>query len=333
MIANFTEKLDNLSEVLLTPRVLLSIFGALFLLVALIITAIIIAVGRMGYSGDALIAVDNSVISEGVRVTLQPSAYTDLVETSEFGPLPIRADGFKPAWRAYARPFDYRDSRPRIGVLLRDAAYSRDRFLETLAALPGPVGVVLSAYEPDLGTLAARARLDGHEVYLDIPMETLFFPNLDPGPLVLTVENSREENLAVLYSILGRTQAYSGVVNFMGSRLINTRVAFYPIVQDLANRGLAFVETPVHRMSMGETLAQEYGLPYTKVDLALEDVLGKAPLLKAFTHVEKLATEQGAALLLLRANTLVLNQLQDWAASFPDKGLVMAPVTAMMQVP
>ena len=107
-----------------------------------------------------------------------------LIEDGPFGPLPrIAPDGRRP-FLAYARPFNLEDSRPKVAVLILGLGLERELF-DAALALPGPIGLQLSPYAPDLPALVERARGAGHEVLLELSMESADYPASDPGPHTL----------------------------------------------------------------------------------------------------------------------------------------------------
>jgi hypothetical protein len=96
-----------------------------------------------------------------------------LVETSRHGPLPkIASDGTRPA-DAYARP-GKPGGKPdglRIAIVVTGLGVSASGTTEALAKLPGPITLAFGPYGTDLDRWVARARGEGHEVLLQVPME------------------------------------------------------------------------------------------------------------------------------------------------------------------
>ena len=75
-----------------------------------------------------------------------------------------------------------------------------------------------------------------------MPMEAIEFPSSDPGPLALLSDLKTEENIARLNSILALSQAYVGVIQYMGSKFTISEGAITPILQTLKNRGLFYLD-------------------------------------------------------------------------------------------
>ncbi len=252
--------------------------------------------------------------------TVDPS----LVENGPFGPLPrIGPDGRRPLF-AYARAFDFRDRRPKVAVMIVGLGLQADRF-DAALALPGPIGLQLSPYAPDLPALVARARRAEHEVLLALPMEPVDYPASDPGPHTLLADNSREENLKRLDWVLSRTSGYAALAGeggrFAGSEQVSG------VLNVLAKRGLALIEVGADRLGRAAAAA---GLPYASAPHAIDQDPSAPAIDRALAGLEAAAVADGSALGLAQDYPVSLERLRAWATTLADKGLVLAPVSAVL---
>jgi len=142
-----------------------------------------------------------------------PAAPVDiLVEQTEMGLLPRIAEAGGTAFDTYARPETKLDAaKPKVAIIVTGLGLSRATTEAALSAMPQEVAMALNVYARGLDFWVARAREDGHEVLLSVPLETSAFPFRDPGPDALRVLYSPEENVQKLHSILGRTAGYFGI--------------------------------------------------------------------------------------------------------------------------
>ena len=65
-------------------------------------------------------------------------------------------------------------------------------------------------YGGDLERLVARARDEGHEVLLQVPMEPFDYPDNDPGPQTLLTSLDAGQNIDRLHWLMSRFQGYVG---------------------------------------------------------------------------------------------------------------------------
>jgi len=244
------------------------------------------------------------------------------------GTLPRVADDGRAPWRLYARPFDQADRRPRVGVLVAGLGISESATEAAIQRLPGAVSLAFSPYGLRLAEFAALARADGHEVLVAIPMEPVGFPLNDPGPQALLTSLSWGDNSQRLSWALSRFPGYVGATNVLGPTLRGERFAaspeaMRPLLEVLGARGLMFVEGRA-----GE--AAPPGLPGRSVDLVLDDRQSRAEIEQRLAELERIARERGSALGVSGASTLAVERIAAWAAGLEERGLVLAPVTALV---
>jgi polysaccharide deacetylase 2 family uncharacterized protein YibQ len=247
-----------------------------------------------------------------------------LIEEGPFGPLPrIAPDGRRP-FLAYARPFNLDDQRSRIAVVVVGLGLQTD-LTEAAIGLPGEISLHFSAYAPDLPSWFERARRVGHEVLLDLPMEPLDYPASDPGPRTLLVRNSTEENLKRLDWLLARATGYVAVAG-SGARFAASERAS-PVLDVLARRGLAVVELGQPNL---KATAAAVGLPYASAPTAIDADPSVLSINHALAALEVEALQKGSAVGVAQGYPVSLERLRRWAATLGGKGLVLAPISAVV---
>jgi uncharacterized protein len=247
-----------------------------------------------------------------------------LIEDGRFGPLPrIGADGRRPLV-AYGRPFDLEQDRPMIAVLVLGLGLQAE-VTESALALPRPFGLQFSPYAPNLPGLVARARAGGHEVLLDLPMEPPDFPASDPGPHTLLADLSRTENAQRLSWLLARATGYVGLAG-RGGRFAESEQAG-PVLEELAARGLGLVEIGSARLAAA---AAALALPYAGAGPPIDDEPSAMAIDYGLAGLEAEALATGSALGVAQAYPLSLERLRLWASTLDGKGLVLAPVSALL---
>ncbi len=143
-----------------------------------------------------------------------------LLEPSQLFPpglLPrIAADGRMPS-QVYARGFDRRDVRPRIGVLLAGVGLNGGDSEEAVRTLPGAITLAFSPYAPRSDRLLDLTRAAGHEYLISLPMEPQGYPLNDAGDRALLTGASVEQNRHQLEWALTRITGYVGVTGALGT--------------------------------------------------------------------------------------------------------------------
>jgi uncharacterized protein len=110
-----------------------------------------------------------------------------IADGSRHGPIPkIGADGAR-ASDLYAAENKgaAATNLPRVALVIGRLGVSANLTTDALAKLPPAVTLAFPPYGTDLDRWTARARGEGHEILLQVPMEPFDFPENDPGPQTL----------------------------------------------------------------------------------------------------------------------------------------------------
>jgi uncharacterized protein len=259
-----------------------------------------------------------------------PTGDQRLLETSRHGLIPkVATDGSRAA-EVYAQPVKSANAdAPRIALVVGGLGIGAAGTSEALAKLPAPVTLAFTPYGSDLERFVARARGDGHEVLLQIPMEPFDYPDNDPGPRTLLTSLGPEQNLDRLYWLMSRFQGYVGVANYMGARFTASEPALTPIVKEAARRGLIFLDDASSSRSLAGQIAGGGALPFAKADVVLDAVPTPAEIDRALTRLEATARERGIAVGIAAAAPVAIDRISGWAKAAESRGLVLVPISAV----
>jgi uncharacterized protein len=254
-----------------------------------------------------------------------------LVEMTVQGPVPkIGADGVRPA-DAFAQPVKAlagRPDAPRIALIVGGLGVSAKITSDAIAQLPGPVTLAFVPYGSD-AALVARARAAGHEILLQVPMEPFSYPDNDPGPQTLLTSLAPQQNLDRLHWVMSRFQGYVGVVDMMGARFTASEQSFAPILQDVAKRGLIFVDDGANPRSVAGRIAGADNLPFAKAEVIVDAVPTAAEIERALGRLETAAREHHVAVGIASALPASIDHIAKWAKTAASRGVILVPITAM----
>lgn len=252
-----------------------------------------------------------------------------LVEETEKGMLPIVAPDGRKAWEVYAKPFEAEASLPRIAIIMTRMGISRSLTAAAIEVLPPEVSFSFSTTISDLDDQVALAQKAGHEVFLDVPMEPFGYPANDPGPTTLLTSLSAVDNLNRLETVLGRTVGYAGVIGVKGSQFTTDEEALTPVLSVLKERGLMYVDSAATSRTIAFEIAGSLQLPRAVANWRIDDSPALAELQRRLSALERTAQRSGYALGVVPPLPITIDLLASWAATLPERGLVLAPVTAL----
>ena len=269
--------------------------------------------------------------SETGSVTLPQVPVAELVEESQYGPLPkVAADGRR-SIDVYARPSRYAVANagdpPRIAILVTGLGLPGGPAGDVLKGLPAPMSVAYGAYGRNLQDGVTSARDSGHEVLLHIPLEPDNYPTVDPGPHTLLTTLPPEENMKRLQWLMSRYTGYVGVTNHMGAKFEVTSTSLTPVLEELKRRGLLYVDDGSVQGSTAGQIAGAIGLDYSVVSVQID----AGNVAKQLAELEAAAKQRGAAIGVIKATPATIKQLTDWANKLEAKGFVLVPVSAAVR--
>ncbi|WP_137933026.1 divergent polysaccharide deacetylase family protein [Mesorhizobium comanense] len=279
-----------------------------------------------GGTNAPIVIRDPSSVGQNLKIAHLPDKA--LIETSETGPLPMRAaDGRRP-FDVYARPWS--GSRgARVAIVIGGLAVSQTGTQAAIAKLPPEVTLAFAPQGNSIGRWMTAARQGGHEIVMQVPLEPFDYPTVNPGRNTLTVAASAEDNLKNLHWALSRTTNYTGVMNYMGARFSADGGAMGPFMAELGKRGLAYIDDGSSARSLAPDLALKDGVPFVAGDMAIDAVQDRGAILKKLDSLEATARAKGTAVGIGSAFDLTVDTVTSWVAEAKKRGIEIVPISAV----
>jgi len=261
---------------------------------------------------------------------LSPAPDPALVEQNKDGPLPIiGADGRKP-WMVYARPFEASNPRPRIAIIVSGLGQSAAATEAAIQTLPPAVTLAFNPYGQRLDYWTARARAEGHETLVLVPMEPTNYPANDPGPETLLTTLSPPENRVRLNWSLSRFTGYTGVLSLFGSRYTTALESLRPTLNEIRSRGLLFVDSRVSLRSSAFRIAGEIGLPRAINNRFIDVQPARDEIDRRLDELVKIAMTSGFAVGVGQPFPVTIERVAAFVRGADARGLAIAPVSAIV---
>lgn len=278
----------------------------------------------------------NSVVirvpdSNVVRLAAAPDRR--LVERTRQGILPkVSEDGAR-ASQVYARPVppQGQTAPARIAILIGGLGISSATTSEAISRLPGEISLAFAPYGNDIDKQVQRARSDGHEVFLQVPMEPFDYPDNDPGPHTLLTSMAVADNLERLRWVMSRFTGYVGVVNFMGGRFMSNEASLTPMMREVAERGLMVIDDGSSGRSIMLPTASGFRAPSVRADIVLDLSPRAEAIDRELARLEVQAKDKGFAMASASALPLTIERIGRWARTLEQRGIRLVPVSAAAQ--
>jgi len=285
------------------------------------------AANAAGTAKGKVVITDPSAPDAPVELASLPDK--NLVEATDKGPLPkIGADGRRPL-DVYARPSETNANDVRIAIVVGGLGLDPAGTKQAIDSLPGVVTLAFAPYGNDLATETAAARASGHELLLQVPEEPFNYPKTDPGPNTLTTDATAAVNQSRLRWFLGRMTNYVGVTNYMGARFTADSAALAPVLQEIGDRGLLYLDDGSSNRSAAAGIAGT-SIPFLQADLILDADLSPDAIDASLKQLQDIARQRGYAIATATAFPATIERVAAFAAAAAEKGVTLVPVSALL---
>lgn len=261
---------------------------------------------------------------------LSEAPIPELLEAVNGRMLPrVGADGRR-AWQVYARPFDRKDDRPRVALIIGGLGLSQAATEASIERLPGAVTLAFDTYADETAGWTRRARRNGHETLATLSLQVADFPFRDLGPQTLHAAAPPAANLRRLEDVLADAPGAVGVLAIGGSEFNRTAAAAVPILKAIKSRGLIFVDaTPLSGPSLVE-LAAKLDVPRLHVNVMLDAVPEAAAIDQELARLVAIARDRLVGVGLGRPMPLTFARIQAWAERLDTDGIALVPASAVI---
>ena len=237
----------------------------------------------------------------------------------------------KPAgqyWRDNAVSAPASGKKARIVIIIDDMGMGRKHSYDVID-LPAPLTLAFLPYAPALDKITKDARAKGHELLIHAPMEPL--DHLNPGPIALLNDMTEQELKDSLGKMFNSFSGYVGINNHMGSRLTQNAAAMHVVMNELAARGLIFVDSKTINSSVAGKIAAEHGLDYAERDVFLDHKETLDFARNALLEAERHARKYGSAIAIGHPKVNTIQALKEWLPLAEERGFVVVPVSAVVR--
>jgi polysaccharide deacetylase 2 family uncharacterized protein YibQ len=220
-----------------------------------------------------------------------------------------------------------------IAVIIDDIGYDL-RLVEELVRIGAPLAFAILPHTPHAVEAARILHQAGKEILLHMPMEPRSYPAENPGAGALFVHMGDEEIRRRIETGIAAVPYISGVNNHMGSRFMEDEAKLFVVMQELAKRGLFFVDSRTTSDSRGRAAAARAGVRFLQRAVFIDHPPGYAIALANLTHPPRQALEKRRPSLLIgHPIPETLRALKEASLLWQNEGARIIPVSACFNAP
>jgi len=216
------------------------------------------------------------------------------------------------------------ESASKIAFVIEGLGLNQAATETAITKFPPAVTLAFSPYSRGLNRWLQMAKEHGHEVFIEVPMESKEFPAQDPGPLGLLTRLETEERDERLESILKVGSGAVGVLDTMGSRYRESDEHISALFEKLREENLYYVQgRPGIRV--GESI-----VPTASAEVVIDERPFRAAIDARLEYAEQLAKYQGSVVAAIGAKPVGFERLVLWMEQAKDRGITLAPVSQIL---
>jgi polysaccharide deacetylase 2 family uncharacterized protein YibQ len=252
-----------------------------------------------------------------------------LTRESAFGPVPSKSAGS--ALKAYRRPFARQAGKQPVSIIVGGLGVNRGLTQDAIETLPADVTLSFAAHSIGLQEWVDAARADGHEVLIEIPMESANFDLAEPGAdKALRVTVPPAENGRRLDWMMARAQGYAGLINFNGELFLNRTDAAATYMDRLSKTGVGFFTDGDFATPTLPSLARSMRQPF-KTGHGLIDPEPIPRIISArLNGLSQTARSGSHPVGVGFAYSETISEVQAWIATLDGQNLQLAPATSAL---
>jgi polysaccharide deacetylase 2 family uncharacterized protein YibQ len=272
-------------------------------------------------------------VAQALGVKLAPAPDSRLVEKSNYGLLPrIGADGTRP-FQVYSRAIGsdpaMRAGAPRVALVVGGLDSHMESPESAIAKLPGAVTLAFAPTGATVEQQASQAREAGHETVLQARLQGSSKTTGDLEARATGTPVSEREKLDSLLWQMGRFTGYVAVVTDLGDKSLADRQTPSPILEEIAHRGLGYLDNDASSLSVTNELAAS-ALPTAHADIVIDANAAPDAVDAALKRLIELARQRGSAIGLASVSPAGIARLERWTNGLDSKGVALVPLSALM---
>jgi len=269
-----------------------------------------------------------------INIQLPKAPDPRLIEKGTHGLLPkIGADGATPL-EIYGRPLVtpalLKGGAPQLVLVVGGMGLNAAATQNAADRLPGAVTLAFAPYGVDLDKQVTKAREAGHEILLQLPMESFGGPREMPGPHSLTTDAKADVLKDNLHWLMSRFTGYVGVSNFLGAKFTANEQALSQIFHETAQRGLLYFDDRSSPRTLAPSLAPRFNIAFAGADLMIDANPDPEAISAALVRLEALARQKGLAIGFANGLPAGVEPIANFAKSLTGRGIILTPLSASL---
>ncbi len=214
-----------------------------------------------------------------------------------------------------------------VAVIIDDVGYKK--MDHQVLALPSTVTISVLPFTPQSKNIAEKAHLQGHEVMLHLPMQSLQGNKLGKGGL--NNQMTQAELTHILEQAIADFPYAKGLNNHMGSLLTQLPTPMHWTMATLQKHRLFFIDSSTTKYTVARSIAEQYQVPHSKRHVFLDNNLDPDSLERQFKHLLWLAKKRKTTVAIAHPHKETLQFLVANLDRLEQAGIELVPASALFK--
>jgi len=158
----------------------------------------------------------------------------------------------------------------RVSIVIDDLG-NRKESVKKFTALNVPLTFSILPLTAFSASLATELKKAGYEIMLHLPMESVDYPNVKPGPGAIMMSMTPSQVTDTIIKGLKTVPGAAGASNHQGSRLMASREKVKQAVSVFKEKGMFFFDSKTTPDSAGESIARQMNVKTASNDVFLDN--------------------------------------------------------------
>jgi polysaccharide deacetylase 2 family uncharacterized protein YibQ len=223
------------------------------------------------------------------------------------------------------------DAGTRLAFVVLDATFEGTSLFRSFLRSPIPFTIALRPGQQRLARLAKEVRGANREVFVQLPMEPIGYPRVDPGKDAILLDLSRVEIEERINRSLDAVGPATGIITRMGGAAVNDRDVIRAVLGEVKRRDLLFVDAHGGGPSVVEEVGEEMGARTLTLGGTLDAPNATAATVRArLKQLVTAATQRGTLVVSLKASGLSLTVLEAEREKLAEQGIEIVPASRLV---
>jgi hypothetical protein len=217
----------------------------------------------------------------------------------------------------------------RVAIVIDDLGYD-GKLARQFLKIEAPLSFSVLPHGPFSKDIARRVHRAGHDLLLHLPMEPKGYPHVNPGAGALLTAMNDEELVQVLQESLDSLPLIRGVNNHMGSKFCEYEQKLRPVMEELKNRGLFFLDSRTTSKTQAYRMAQQFKIRSAERNVFLDNIQDAHAIRGQLKRLVQLARLKGEAIGIAHPHKVTLKVLREDIPKLSKEGVEVVPVSQLV---